>query len=344
MKKRYLFFISQPYSFAILRPLQSVIWERGDEVGWYFDGPGAHYLRPDEKRLFTIEEVKQYQPRAVFVPGNRVFDFFPGVKVEVFHGFPAGKRNQTRGHFRIRGFFDLYCTQGPAATRPFMELARKHRYFKVRETGWPKMDPLFRNDHRPSAHDRPVILYTSTFTRELTCAPVLLDTIRSLSRDDRWRWLVTFHPRMDEEIVRQYRSIQGDHLQFIETDDVIPLLRQADVMVSDTSSILSEFLLLHKPVVTFRNRKPGPYLIDIHRPKELSSAIESALSRPPALMDEIRTYADLIHPYRDGRSSERVLDAVEAFIENDLPHMPRKPLNLFRRLKLRKRMRYYHWK
>ncbi len=344
MKKRYLFFISQPYSFAILRPLQRAIWERGDEVAWYFDGPGAQYLRPTEKRLFTIGEVKAYQPRAVFVPGNRVFDFFPGVKVEIFHGFPAGKRSDNRGHFRIRGFFDLYCTQGPAATVPFKQLEEKYKYFKVVETGWPKMDPLFQN--RPSLPPklRPIILYTSTFTKNLTSAPHLLPTIAALSQNDRWQWLVTFHPRMDRKIVEQYQALESQNLHFVETDDVIPLLLQADVMVSDTSSIISEFLLLHKPAVTFRNRKPGPHLLDIHQPEQLSVAIEWALSRPADLMEEIVKYADYIHPYRDGRSSHRVLEAVESFIENDLPHMPRKPLNLFRRLKLRYRVKYFHWR
>jgi hypothetical protein len=337
---RYLFFISQPYSLAVLRPLQAEIRKRGDEAAWYFDGPGAGYLRPDEIRLCSIDDVMAYEARAVFVPGNRVFDFFPGVKVEIFHGFSVNKRSENRGHFKIRGLFDLYCTQGPATTVPFQKLAEQHQYFKVKETGWPKMDPLFDGSVHTPPNARPVVLYTSTFTRKLTSAPHLFETIQTLSRKSQWQWLVTFHPRLDRRIVNWYKSIENNNLEFVETDDVIPLLKRADVMVSDTSSIASEFLLLEKPVVTFRNRKPGRHLIDIYRPEALENAIFQALERPQLLMYAISKYNQEIHPYRDGKSSARVLDATEHFIENEYPSMPEKPMNFFRKWKMRRRVGY----
>jgi len=116
---------------------------------------------------------------------------------------------------------------------------------------------------------------------------------------------------------------------------------QVDMMISDTSSALNEFLLTYKPVVTFRNRRPGPQLIDIDKPEQLLPAIESALSRPPALMEAIKQYADSIHPYRDGRSSERVLDAIETFIAAGGRNAKPKPRNYWRKLKIRKRIGYW---
>ena len=65
------------------------------------------------------------------------------LRVQVFHGFNVRKRSDNKGHFRVRGFFDLYCTQGPDTTLPFKVLEKKFGYFKVVETGWPKMDPMF---------------------------------------------------------------------------------------------------------------------------------------------------------------------------------------------------------
>lgn len=41
----------------------------------------------------------------------------------------------------------------------------------------------------------------------------------------------------------KYKSIESEHLQFIDTDDVMPLLKQADVMVCDASSVLMMFFL-----------------------------------------------------------------------------------------------------
>ncbi len=61
----------------------------------------------------------------------------------------------------------------------------------------------------------------------------------------------------------------------------------------------------------------------------------------PELMQAIRDYGDAIHPYRDGRSSERVLDAIDAFLAQGGRNRRRKPLNLWRKLKLRRRVGYW---
>jgi len=342
--RSYLLFVSQLYAFSILRPIQKAIRQRGDKVAWFMDGPWQKYLKTDEHLLETAEAVKRYDPRAVFVPGNVVPDFFPGVKVEVFHGFNARKREKNRGHYRIRGFFDLYCTQGPDTTRYFQQLAQKHRFFQVVETGWPKMDPLFEKPPPVKQSNRPVILFTSTFTPRLSAAEPLRKTIRKLVTTGKWKWIANFHPKMDRSIITRYQAIQGDDFKLIETDDVIPLLQKADVIVSDTSSIISEFCLQQKPAVTFRNRRPGPHLANITDPFELAPAIEYALSTPQALMAAIRKYAQHIHPYRDGRSSFRVLEATDRFTEEGYRNLAPKPLNLLRRLKIRKRLGYYRWR
>ncbi len=59
--------------------------------------------------------------------------------------------------------------------------------------------------------------------------------------------------QVDPEVISQYKAIQSEHLSFIETDNVIPLLLQADVMVCDTSSVIPMFLVQNKPVVTYKN-------------------------------------------------------------------------------------------
>lgn len=342
---RYLFYVSEIYAFDISRPLQRAIMERGDEAAWFLEDPKRHafYLKPYEKQLKTVAEVRSWDPCAVFVPGNLVPDFFPGIKVEVFHGFHARKRPDNKGHFRIRNFFDLYCTQGPDTTVPFKELQKKHGFFEVIETGWPKMDPLFQASVPPMYSDphKPVILLTSTFTPRLSAAPVLFDAVRRLAAEGKWKWLVNFHPKMNTEVVSAYKSIQDRNLEFVETDDIIPLLKSADIMVSDTSSVISEFLLQARPAVTFKNRAPGPHLIDIQHPEELGEAVEYALTRPVNLISEIEKYAGRIHPYRDGCSSYRVLDAADSLVETGCAHLKKKPINILRRIKMRKRLGYY---
>lgn len=343
--KKYLFYASELYAFAILRPLETAIFERGDDVAWFFEDHTrlSPFLRKGEKEIMDVSGVKKYNPEAVFVPGNLVPGFFPGIKVEVFHGFSVNKRSREKGHFRIRNCFDLYCTQGPDTTIGFRELARKHGFFEVAETGWPKMDPLFSNS--PPSYlktgKRPVILFASTFTPRLSAAPLLFETISLLAARNDWQWIINFHPKMDRYVVEQYKAIQGPNLAYVETDDIIPLLKSADIMLCDTSSVISEFLLLNRPVVTFKNQKPGPHLIDVTDASQIESAINHGLTRPAVLMDNIRAYGDRIHPYRDGKSSIRVLEVTDRFIEKGRAHLKPRPANIFRNLKLRYRLGYF---
>ena len=339
--KKYLLYIAQNYSYAILRPLQAAALARGDEVKWFVHGNDVNqsYFEEQEQRLGTIDEVIAYRPDAVFVPGNVVPDFIPGLKVQVFHGFNAGKVSDKRGHFNIRGFFDLYCTQGENTTLPFQQLAQKHQHFSVAETGWPAIDPLY--DYSPESHEKPTVLLCSTFSKDFTCAPHLFEQVKKLSETGRWRWLVQFHPKMDKAIVEQYKAIQNEHLTFIETDNVLPLLQKADVMVCDTSSVLIMFLLLGKPVVTFKTARPKDYLLDFDNPNELEQHIETALTRPEPLMAKIEQYKRETHPYDDGKSAERVLAAVDERLAGLHQPAKRKPLNLLRRFKIRKKLKYW---
>lgn len=220
----------------------------------------------------SIKDVMSYSPDATFVPGNNVPHFIPGFKVAVFHGFNVEKRSNTRGHFNIRGHFDLYCTQGPNTTETFAKLSKKLQHFSVKETGWPAIDPLY-DFSEQQAGVRPTVLLCSTFSKQLSCAETVFETVKKLSATQRWRWIVQFHPKMAASTVDKYKAIQGEHLTFVETDNVIPLLQQADVMVCDTSSVLSMFLLLSKPVVTFKNSNPKTHLIDIDDVEKLEKAL-----------------------------------------------------------------------
>ncbi len=149
--RKYLFFINQDYCFAVLRPLQEEILKRGDEIKWFLYGDEIDYalLKSDEKRVFRVEDIITYNPNAVFVPGNVVPSFIPGLKVKVFHGLPSGKttRKGRVYHYDIKGMFDLYCTKGAKSTQRFKELAKEYKTFDVEETGWCKLDSLLEN-HR----------------------------------------------------------------------------------------------------------------------------------------------------------------------------------------------------
>ena len=353
--QRYLFYITQNYSFAILRPVQKVILEQGNQVAWFVaqDSVNLDYFEDGERRLETIDDIFDFNPQAVLHPADIAPTFLPGINVSVFHGFNSGKLDK-RGrndHFKVRNCFDLYCTQGPNTTTEFKALQQQHPHFQVRETGWCMLDPLFAkqapiSDGKNSPADkdkRKTILMCSTFSKRLTAAPILFETIKTLCQKDQWRWLIQFHPKMDKDIVAQYKSIQNDNLTFVETADVLPLLKEADVMVCDTSSVLIMFLLLNKPVVTFNNISPKDYMLDIDSADLLEQTIYTALGRPEKLMAHIQEFIEQTHPYQDGKSSQRLLQAIDEVCSKDDPKK-KKPFDFFRQLKIRKRLNYWKFR
>lgn len=339
--KRFLIYISEAYGIPIGIPLENEIEKRGYEVKWFCDEPGMEdTFSSNEIVLINVDEVMVFNPDVVLVTSNVVPDFFPGIKVQVFHGFSVGKRSEEKGHFNIRGFFDLYCTQGPTSTKPFMKLQNKYKYFKVVETGWSKMDPLFPLDTNVS-DSLPTIMISSTFTTRLSLAKNsdVVQELERLSKSGKWKFIAVLHPKMEKEIVNKFKSFENDHFSFYDTTDLVPLYKQADAMLSDTTSAITEFILQKKPVVTINNNKPATYMINITQASEIEKALEYALSRPQEIMKNIELFIKETHPYSDGESSKRVIDACLNFLEHG--KMKKKPLNLIRRYKIRQKLKYF---
>jgi CDP-glycerol glycerophosphotransferase (TagB/SpsB family) len=345
MSYRILLFGAFSYALPILRPLQQAARARGWKVAWFFDGI-APPRAVGEHWLDCVAAAVQFAPDAVLSAANDVPYFLTGIKAQVFHGFSVNKRSANRGHFRLRGFFDLYCTQGPDTTAVFQKLAEQHRYFRVCETGWPKMDPVFRpdvNDHtnlalRLRAAGRPIILFGSTFTESLSAAPHLYDAISALLASGRYFFLLTLHPKISPHQQQRYRALEGEHAAFIESEELPQRIGLANLLIADTTSLVPECAVAGKPVVCFRNRQPEPYMIQIDAPDQLNDAIERGLAGDATTQAHLQALASRIHPTRDGRASERILDAVIAMDRSDLAA---KPLNLWR--KLQQRWHYGFW-
>ncbi len=333
--KACLLFATELYALPILRPLDRAARRAGIDTAWVVPDAVAAHLRGDERRLRSRREVRHFNANANWCAANWIAPWFPGAKVQVFHGFNAEKRDPGRGHFRLRGFFDLYCTQGPATTGPFRELARQHGYFAVAETGWPKLDPLFDPpvdavDLHP--HDgRPVVMYAATFTESLSSARDMFDTLRELTaRGDRY-WLLTLHPKCGPELTARYRQLEGPNSRFLTSDHLLDMLRAAEVLVCDTSSVIDEFAVQLKPVVTVRNRRPKAFMLDVAGPAHVDAAIDRALAGDPERHAALEAHAAAIHPDRDGHASERVLAATQKLLQGGYGLHARKPLNLWRR-------------
>lgn len=344
----FLLYISYDYGFPIVRPLQDEILKRGHKVAWFIEiEESKKKLKPTEALLNTVEEVMVFKPNAVLVACNEVPHFFPGIKVQIFHGLDYDKRGLGgKGHFNIRGLFDLYCTRGPKETSIFKALSKKHQHFEVIETGWSKVDELFPVSEVQNS--KPTIMIASTFTKSMSLAHnnQFFEELKKLILSKDWNWLITLHPKMDIEIINKFESLDMyENVTYLSRLDNLDSLKEADIMICDTSSILIEFIIQSKPVVTFNNKNPKNHLINITEVCDLEKSIQLAQERPEELMMEIDTYINDIHPYSDGKSSKRVVDAVEDFLNNnEKDKLKRKPLNLVRKFKIRKKLHYFSWK
>ena len=341
---KFLFFVTKPYSFSILEPIQDLITESNSgTVKWITASSALNFTCPGNQ-LKSNEAVQDFNPDVVLVPGNVVPHFWSGLKVQVFHGLDE----EVKGFYNITGFFDLYCTTGPVMTETFSEIAKQKKHFIVEETGWPKLDPVFKNkwifnDQKNQLTKQyglnpelPLLLYAPTFPAKYTSAPDLLDTIHNLN-NSKYNWIIKFHPLMDKSIQEQFKQLENDHLRVVDELNILPIMAGSDLMITDTSSVAYEFLSFDRPLITYQALARKDKGINIQIPTELSSAIERSLKDPDELSTNRASCLREIHPYSDGCSSDRVQQAI-ARILNDglLNELKQKPLNIIRKYQIRK--------
>lgn len=316
-------FCENKYAIDILRPLQvEADREGGNEVLWYVhqkkiqDFP----LKDEVRWTHSIQETYDFQPEAVFVPGNIVPYYLSGVKIQVFHGYAAEKKD----HWVIRRYFDTYFTQGPFFTRGFQRLAEKYKDFEVLETGWPRQDWIFHNLHayddkrqqllQESGRSK-LVLYAPTFSPSLTSLPYMQEALQQLVRERDVLLLLKFHPLTKPEIMDEYRELarKTEGMRWIDDYTVTKYMLMADAMISDTSSTIYEFLLLDKPVITLRAAAKDLYWRDMQEPGELCTAYDEVMTDD--LWREKRQWViQNYDPYLDGQVAHRMLEGARDYI------------------------------
>lgn len=342
----YLFYIAKAYSIPIVQPLIAYLQAQGHtDFMLYISDRVLANLPADWNDFLITQELDAaiaFQPDFVLCPGNFVDFRLPGIKVQIFHGLGEEKAS----HYKIRHFFDVYCTSGPDVTAKFQALQQRYGYFLVEETGWPKVDYIL---HYPADNVREqfavppgkkVILYAPTFSKKMESASVILPELPNILRPDEICF-VKFHELMARELKEQLAEMANGQIQPVTHYDITPLLHLADVMVSDTSSVLYEFMFLDKPVVTYRATARLDKGIDIHDVAELRPALDRSLAQPAEFQTNRERYLDAINPRRDGTVSHFLLDTLHRIKAEDRLRDKRKPLNLFRKLQV---LYHYHFK
>ena len=336
---RILLFCENKYAIDILHPLQEEAdRERANDVLWYVHKPKISQFPLDGKVRWTnsIQEAYDFQPEAVFVPGNIVPYYLSGVKIQIFHGYAAEKKD----HWVIRRYFDTYFTQGPFFTDGFKKLAKKYKDFEVLETGWPRQDWIFHNLHsfdtereqllKESGRSR-IVLYAPTFSPSLTSLPYMQQALTDLVSQKDVLLLLKFHPLTKPEIKEEYRQLAArtDGMRWIDDYTVTKYMFMADAMISDTSSTIYEFLLLDKPVITLRAVAKDLYWYNMQKPEELCEAYDRVMA-DDTWREKRQWIIQNYDPHLDGQVAHRMLEGDRDYISRHGVPTHRK-LNLWRK-------------
>lgn len=336
---RILLFCENKYAIDILQPIQAEADNEGNnEVLWFVHEKKIPEFPLAESVSWThdMQRAFDFSPEAVFVPGNIVPYYLPGVKIQVFHGYAAEKKD----HWVIRRYFDTYFTQGPYFTSRFSALADKYGDFEVLETGWTRQDWIFRHMHdfdNEKAESlekygkKQIVLYAPTFSPKLTSLPYIKEALAELVRKKDIVLLMKFHPLTRKEWLDEYRLFaeENESVEYIDDFRLTKYIIMSDVVISDTSSSIYEALLLDKPVVTLGAISKDIYWKNITSPELLYDAFEDV--QHDENMKSMRKWIiENYDPHLDGKCARRMLDGARDYIKRHGVPTCRK-LNIWRK-------------
>lgn len=336
---RIVLFCEQKYAINILQPIEEAAnREGGHDVLWYVHKKSMPvFALADEVRWTSdMQEVYDFSPEAIFVPGNIVPYYLPGVKIQVFHGYAAEKKD----HWVIRRYFDTYFTQGPFFTKGFERLAIQYKDFEVVETGWPRQDWIKANLHTfdnekeallKKHGKKQLVLYAPTFSPSLTSLPYIKDEMVKLAEQKDVLIIFKFHPLTRKEWMDEYEEVANktDNILWITDHNITKYQLMADVMISDTSSTVYEFLLLDKPVITYKNVAKEKYWLDIDDVSKLCEAFDEAQAGAE-WKEKRQQIINSYDPYLDGKVCQRMLAAAKDYTDRHGVPAQRK-LNIWRK-------------
>jgi hypothetical protein len=348
--KKILFTGYAPVHFICFRPLYEFFMrEPGYEV--YVSG-GLRTKVKNGTEKYSYNEYGMYWPlgvpreRILFVQEMREMDFDilfaantklitprnVGTRIQIFHGISFRNKAIRKENMSC----DYYFIVGPYMHRRFIEtglLAENDpRALKI---GFPKTDPLLNGALKREElleqygldGSRPVLLYAPTGQNNNSLETMGGEVIKRLTQTGKYDLLIKLHDHPKNDSINWFARLavlEDKHTQVIRDRDVIPLLYLADLLITDASSVSSEYSLLDRPMIFLNVPKllekvsaaensmvdlqtwgqKGGILVD--RPEDIVDAVSESFANPDRHSDIRRAMAEDLF-YNPGQATETAI-------------------------------------
>ncbi|WP_461768323.1 CDP-glycerol glycerophosphotransferase family protein [Pseudothermotoga sp.] len=212
------------------------------------------------------------------------------------------------------------------------------KLFKMRLTGERKIlfAPTFRVGYRNFVEGK------RTFDNIFDFEDFDVERFCTFLRDNRIFLFVKLHPFEERFFREKVKAFETDRIKLIDTQllqkekmDLYKLLNAFDLLISDYSSLYFDWLLLNRPVIftptdieEYWNGRGGwllePYDFWAAGPKctdqeSLEREILKSLEDLNYYRERRETIRDIVHRYRDARSTERVIQLIKKLMEEGKP-------------------------
>ena len=269
---RILFAGYAPVHFVCFRPVYErlrrvpgvSIYVSGGRETTDGDGPAltAHDLyrrfRIPPRQILSLSEMQRQAFDVVLCA--HVSGYFPRedrARIQIFHGLSFRNMAVRRD---VLVYDHLFIT-GPYMLRGFrnQQLLRPSDP-RIVPIGFPKVDRLVDGslDRRRIlarlglSGRRPVVLYAPTGQKHNSLETVGEEVLRRLRASNRYDLLIKLHDHPRDNSVdwpRRLRPLLDRHTKLVRDFDVVPYLYAADLLITDASSVSSEYSLLDRPMV-----------------------------------------------------------------------------------------------
>ncbi len=271
-KTNILFTGYAPVHFACFRPLFEQLCAMPDfdvhvsgglrtktDDGYVYDPDGMYgSFDVPHNRIIPEPEIREQSFDAIFAANTKmILPKKVDTRVQIFHGISFRNRGIREENMNC----DHYFLAGPYMKRKFIErglmVDNDPRALPI---GFMKTDRLVNGtlDRHECLRrygfdgSRPVILYAPTGEKDNSLETMGENVLSRLRDTDQYDILVKLHDhpkRSKPNWFEQLAPLEGDHFKIAREFDIIPLLFVADLLISDASSVSSEYSLMDRPMI-----------------------------------------------------------------------------------------------